>query len=83
MKLLAFLWHRVLAVLSTALLLVFLLALFLGYRLANFGQTDDASKLSGKRDYLAQISDQQLPATAPNIVFILYNSSAIKFISCL
>ena len=73
MKLLAFLWHRFLAVLSTALLLVFLLALFLGYRLANFGQTDDASKLSGKRDYLAQISDQQLPATAPNIVFILYD----------
>ena len=74
MKLLAFLWHRLTALLGTLLLLVVLLALFIGYRAATSEQTDDAAKLASKRDYLAQINEHKVTAgRAPNIVFILYD----------
>ncbi len=45
---------------STVLLLAVLLALFLGYRLATTGQVDDAQRLQGKHDYLAQIGSRTL-----------------------
>lgn len=74
MKLLAFLWHRLTALLGTLLLLVVLLALFIGYRAATSEQTDDAAKLASKRDYLGHISERKVTAGhAPNIVFILYD----------
>jgi arylsulfatase A-like enzyme len=73
-KILRFLWHRMTALLSSVLLLLVLLALFIGYRMATSGQADDAARLESKRDYLAQVSAHPVPArTAPNIVFILYD----------
>ena len=50
MKIVTFLWHRVTAIFSTLLLLVLVIALFLGYRLLTFGQTDDQSKITGKQE---------------------------------
>lgn len=74
MTIFAFLWHRITAALGTLLLLALLLALFLGYRLANTGQSDDEARLTSKHDYLAQISQHSNTSrTAPNIVFILYD----------
>ncbi|MEZ5503539.1 MAG: sulfatase [Halioglobus sp.] len=74
MRILRFLWYRLTAVISTLLLLVVLLALFIGYRLASAGQHDDQDRLQGKRDYLAQITRQRhTTRSAPNIVFILYD----------
>lgn len=74
MKLLSFLWHRFTALLSTLLLLIVLLALFIGYRAATSGQTDDTARLASKHDYLAQIGERKLPGVrTPNIVFILYD----------
>jgi arylsulfatase A-like enzyme len=74
MKILAFLWHRITAALSTVLFLLVLLALVVGYRIMTSGQVDDATRLAGKRDYLAQISRQGISqGRAPNIIFILYD----------
>ncbi|MEZ5573527.1 MAG: sulfatase [Halioglobus sp.] len=74
MKILTFVWHRATALLSTVLSLFVLLALFIGYRAATSGDTDDAARVQSKRDYLAQISEHKLPAEGtPNIVFILYD----------
>ncbi len=74
MRFLTFLWHRITAALSTLLLLIVLLALFLGYRLATSGQVDDTSKLHSKHDYLAQIRSQTFAdGSRPNIVFILFD----------
>ena len=41
--------------LQPCLLWLVLLALFIGYRAATSGQSDNAAKLSSKRDYLAQM----------------------------
>jgi arylsulfatase A len=74
MRFLAFLWHRISAALGTVLLLAVLLALFLGYRMATTGQVDDAQRLQGKHDYLAQIGSRTFTGgTRPNIVFILFD----------
>jgi len=70
---LAFIWNRITAALGTLLLLLLLLALFVGYRALMSGQTDDDARLAGKRDYLAGIGAQALPDDAPNIVFFLYD----------
>lgn len=74
MTILRFIGKRIQAVLSTLLLLIVLLALFIGYRALTSGQTDNAARLQSKHAYLAQISqDQVTPGTVPNIVFILYD----------
>lgn len=73
MKLLTFLWNRVLALFSTALLLVILALLFIGYRAASSGQTDDDERIANKREYLEQIAAEKIPSKSPNIVFILYD----------
>lgn len=74
MRILGFMWNRVTAALSTLLLLIVLITLFLGYRLFSAGQSDNEARLNGKHEYLAQISQQQVTrGTAPNIVFILYD----------
>jgi arylsulfatase A-like enzyme len=74
MKFLAFVWRRITAAFSTLLLLALLTALFLGYRLAGDEQTDDDARLQGKRQYLADISQQiDSGRKRPNIVFILYD----------
>ena len=74
MKILTFIWHRITAALGTVLLLTLLLALFLSYRLLTAPQTDDPTRVAGKQNYLAQISQRNGPrAGAPNIVFILYD----------
>jgi arylsulfatase A-like enzyme len=74
MKILAFLWRRLSAAISTLLLLLILLVLFIGYRLGTSEQTDDAARLAGKREYLEQISGMDISARRPpNIVFILYD----------
>jgi arylsulfatase A-like enzyme len=74
MKIFAFLWKRITAALSTVLLLLVLVALFIGYRLATRGQTDDETRINGKQNYLEQISRERNPQrVVPNIVFILYD----------
>jgi len=74
MRLLGFLWRRLTAAFSTALLLLVLLALFVGYRVAISGQVDDEARLRSKHDYLRQITEHRPPAQgAPNIVFILFD----------
>lgn len=74
MKLLAFIWRRFTALISTLILLTVLLALFIGYRLATFGQQDNEEHLAAKLKYLEHISQQADPGPdAPNIVFILYD----------
>ncbi|MDZ7783653.1 MAG: sulfatase [Halioglobus sp.] len=74
MKILAFLWARVLDVLGTLVLLTVLSGLFLLYRWVTFGQSDDAAHLQAKEDYLARIAAAGTPVAAPpNIVFILYD----------
>lgn len=73
MKLLNFLWNRLLALFSTVVLLAILLLLFVAFRLGTFEQSDDESHLESKRAYLQTIGTQALPANAPNIVFILYD----------
>ena len=74
MKLLAFLWRRLSALISTLLTLAIMLALFIGYRLGTSEQTDDVAHLAGKREYLRSISEQATARRrAPNIVFILYD----------
>ncbi len=74
MKILAFFWNRVTAAISTVLLVLVLIALFSGYRLATGGQTDNAARLENKRDYLAHIAGREVSGkAAPNIVFILYD----------
>jgi len=70
---LTFIWNRITAALGTLLLLVLLVALFVGYRLVTAGQSDDEARLAGKRDYLEHIHQRTLPDDAPNIVFILYD----------
>ena len=71
---LTFLWRRITALLSTAVLLALLLALFLAYRILSFGpQQDDTQHLAAKQDYLQQLQATTLPANAPNILFILYD----------
>jgi len=74
MKLITFAWRRAKALLSTALLLLIVLALFIVYRVAVSGQTDDEARLQSKRDYLAQIHEREVASQhTPNIVFILYD----------
>ncbi|MFK7976112.1 MAG: sulfatase [Halioglobus sp.] len=73
MKLLIFLWNRVLALVSTIILLAVLLILFVGFRASSVSQEDDADHVQAKGDYLESISQSILPQSAPNIVFILYD----------
>lgn len=73
MKLLIFLWNRILALVSSVILLAVLLLLFVGYRVASVSQSDDEDHLQAKQDYLKVIQDSTLPPGAPNIVFILYD----------
>lgn len=73
MKLLIFLWNRILALVSTVILLAVLMILFVGFRASSVSQTDDSDHLQAKQDYLKIIRDSTLPANAPNIVFILYD----------
>jgi arylsulfatase A-like enzyme len=74
MKILVFLSKRLAAALSTVLLLIFLLALFVGYRVTTSGQTDDAVRWKSKQDYLTLIRKQEVtPQSMPNIVFMLYD----------
>lgn len=74
MRFLTFLWQRFTAALGTLLLLVVLLALFIGFRLATTEQTDDAARLQNKHDYLTQIRNQEIAdGSRPNIVFILFD----------
>lgn len=73
MKLLVFFWNRILALFSTLILLLVLALLFLGYRAATVSQSDDETRVEGKRAYLEQIAAQKISQEAPNIVFILYD----------
>lgn len=73
MKLLIFLWNRILALVSTVILLAVLLLLFVGYRIASFSQTDNDDRIQAKQEYLATIRQEVIPENAPNIVFILYD----------
>ncbi len=73
MPVLQFIWDRITALLSTALLLLTLAALFAIYRYTAFHQEDDAERLRGKRDYLEQLSGLPSSGRAPNIIFILYD----------
>jgi arylsulfatase A-like enzyme len=70
---LTFLWNRITATLSTLVLLLVLVALFIGYRLLSPGQQDNAEHVAAKEAYLERISQAVLPDDAPNIVFILYD----------
>jgi arylsulfatase A-like enzyme len=73
MNFLGFIWNRLLALLSTLVLLLLLVIVFIGYRVANVGQSDNEDRLADKHAYLEQISKTPIPADAPNIVFILYD----------
>ena len=74
MKILAFLWHRITAAISTLVLLLIILAIFIAYRVATTGQSDDEARWQNKQNYLAQISQRGITsANPPNIVFILYD----------
>jgi arylsulfatase A-like enzyme len=74
MTLLTFVWNRITAALGTLLLVVLLVALFLGLRLASVGQSDNQERLDNKQKYLAQVSRHPPGEQAhPNIVFILYD----------
>jgi arylsulfatase A-like enzyme len=70
---LAFLWNRITAALGTLLLLLVLVALFIGYRLLSAGQEDNEAHLAAKAAYLEQLGGATLPGDVPNIVFILYD----------
>lgn len=72
MTILAFLWRRLTALLSTLLLLLVVLALFIGLRLLGPGQQDDPERLAAKRDYLDAVASTN-PTAGPNIVFVLYD----------
>ena len=74
MKIFTFFWNRVTAAVSTLLFLIVLFVLFMGYRLAGSGQSENQTRLNNKHDYLTQISQHdKRHRTAPNIVFILYD----------
>lgn len=74
MKIITFIWNRVTAAISTLLLLLVLIALFIGYKLATKEQLDDEARIDSKRDYLTQIGQHKVSSQdAPNIVFILYD----------
>ena len=74
MKIFTFFWNRVTAAVSTLLLLIVLIVLFMGYRLAGSGQSENQTRLNNKHDYLTQISQHdKRHRTDPNIVFILYD----------
>ena len=74
MNIFTFFWNRVTAAVSTLLLLIVLIVLFMGYRLASSGQSDNQVALNEKHNYLTQVSQQnRTNQTAPNIVFFLYD----------
>lgn len=74
MPLIQFLWRRITALASTLLLLLFLLCLFVAWRLLSAGQSDNAEHLQAKHDYLEAVAAAGSPvAEPPNIVFILYD----------
>jgi arylsulfatase A-like enzyme len=74
MKLLSFTGRALLHILGTALLLLVLLAGFVLYRVMSFEQLDDQERIANKQAYLEGIAAMgKLPASSPNIVFILYD----------
>jgi len=73
MKLLTFLWHRLRAALSTLAFLVFIFALFLGYRWVSYAQSDDDTHVAEKQRYLQKIAEKDDATEKPNIIFILYD----------
>jgi arylsulfatase A-like enzyme len=74
MTILAFIGRRLAAALSTIVLLMLMLALFVGYRVLTSGQSDNDERWKSKQDYLEQIAQQTVSAPlAPNIIFILYD----------
>jgi arylsulfatase A-like enzyme len=74
MKIFAFVWNRITAAINTALLLLVLLALFIGYKLATKEQLDNEARIDSKQDYLTQLGAHKVSRRdAPNIVFILYD----------
>ncbi len=70
---LTFIWNRITDALGTLALLLVLAALFVGYRIATTGHSDDERRLQDKRDYLAQLGQQARLDGAPSIVFFLYD----------
>lgn len=69
------LFRRVLSgLVSTLLLLLVLVAVFVAYRVASSGQQDDSEHLAQKAAYLESIrAGGAAPRNAPNILFILYD----------
>jgi arylsulfatase A-like enzyme len=62
------------AILTSAVLLILVGLLFVGFRVMSSGQTDDSTHLQAKRDYLGSLSSQQIQhENPPNIVFVLYD----------
>lgn len=70
---LTFIWNRIRALISTVVLLTVIGLLFAGFRILSYSQSDDAARLQGKQDYLAQLNKLEPPSDAPNIVFILFD----------
>ena len=74
MNIFTFLWNRITAAVSTLILLIVLVALYMAYRLATSGQSDNQAALNEKHNYLTHVSQQNRASeTAPNIVFFLYD----------
>ncbi|MDH4039134.1 MAG: sulfatase [Gammaproteobacteria bacterium] len=74
MGLISFFWKRLRSLLGSLLFLALLLALFVAYRVATFGQEDDSARLANKTAYLDAIHKSEAAGLAgPNIVFILYD----------
>ena len=74
MNIFTFLWNRITAAVSTLILLIVLVALYMAYRLATGGQSDNQVALNEKHNYLTHVSQQNRASeTAPNIVFFLYD----------
>ena len=74
MNIFTFLWNRITAAVSTLILLIVLVALYMAYRLATSGQSDNQVALNEKHNYLTHVSQQNRASeTAPNIVFFLYD----------
>lgn len=60
--------------LNTLFLLLLILAILIGLRIASSGQSANEDRLSSKREYLQKLSTHSIPDDArPNIVFVLYD----------
>jgi arylsulfatase A-like enzyme len=73
-RLILFIRNRLMSLLGSLLLLAVLLALFVAYRIAIFGQVDDSMRVANKAQYLDSIrAGAGTVPNGPNIVFILYD----------